>query len=363
MISIIIPVYNAERYLHQCIESVIAQTFEDWEAILVNDGSKDGSLAICQEYAAKDKRIKVIDKSNGGPSSARNKGLENAQGEFVYFMDADDWIEKNYLEVFFNGNARKDVPKGLSEVVPAGNSKGLGRIKRVSEASDNINEDCDYDIIFQGFVRELADGRKEESFAMDADTSMMSKEEIICRLYKEHVYGWSWCKLFRREIIEKHHIRFDESLRLWEDELFTSEFLKYAEKVSTVNSHLYHYIYYPNSLMQTNNTYLKRLFLSERMNEALMPIANDELKEYMNTTYNKNLKYSLLMALKNEPNHRCDEETKVVLLDRYYTRIKEYPELKKYNVLSNKIAYTIAECILQIRCEKLIIKLMSNISR
>ena len=335
MISIIIPVYNAERYLRQCIESVITQTFKDWEAILVNDGSKDSSLAVCQEYAARDKRISVIDKPNGGPSSARNKGLENAQGEYVYFMDADDWIETKFLEDFV---------------------RNAVATKRCCYE----NEDCDYDIIFQGFVRELADGRKEESFAMDADTSMMSKEEIICRLYKEHVYGWSWCKLFRREIIEKHHIRFDESLRLWEDELFTSEFLRYAENVRTVNSHLYHYIYYPDSLMQTNNTYLKRLFLSERMNEVLMPIANEELKEYINSTYNKNLKYSLLMALKNEPDHKCDYATKEALLDRYYARCNEYPKLKCYNVLSSKISYAIAECLLQTRWKWLIIKLMAK---
>lgn len=339
LISVIIPIYNAECYLRQCIESVIAQTFEDWEAILVNDGSKDGSLAICQEYAVKDKRIKVIDKSNGGPSSARNKGLENAQGEFVYFMDADDWIETKFLEIFVR-NGIKDAYETL---------------QRHYE-----NEYCDYDIIFQGFVRELADGRKEESFAMDADTSMMSKEEIICRLYKEHVYGWAWCKLFRREIIEKHQIRFDESLRLWEDELFTSEFLRYAENVRTVNSHLYHYIYYPDSLMKTNNTYLKRLFLSERMNEALTPIANEELKEYINSTYNKNLKYSLLMALKNEPNHKCDTATKEALLDRYYARCSEYPELKRYNVLSNKVSCAIAECLLQTRWKWLIIKILAK---
>lgn len=334
-ISIIIPVYNAEKFLRNCIESVIAQTFEDWEMILVNDGSKDSSLAVCQEYAARDKRISVIDKPNGGPSSARNKGLENAQGEYVYFMDADDWIETKFLEDFV---------------------RNAVATKRCCYE----NEDCDYDIIFQGFVRELADGRKEESFAMDADTSMMSKEEIICRLYKEHVYGWSWCKLFRREIIEKHHIRFDESLRLWEDELFTSEFLRYAENVRTVNSHLYHYIYYPDSLMQTNNTYLKRLFLSERMNEVLMPIANEELKEYINSTYNKNLKYSLLMALKNEPDHKCDYATKEALLDRYYARCNEYPKLKCYNVLSSKISYAIAECLLQTRWKWLIIKLMAK---
>lgn len=342
MISIIIPVYNAERYLRQCIESVIAQTFKDWEAILVNDGSKDGSLAICQEYASKDSRIKVIDKPNGGPSSARNKGLDEAQGEYVYFMDADDWIETKFLEDFVRNAVatKRCCYETQSEI-----------------ATKTIDEP--YDIIFQGFVREFSDGRKEESFAMDADTSVMSKEEIICRLYKEHVYGWSWCKLFRREIIEKYHVRFDESLSLWEDELFTSEFLRYAENVRTVNSHLYHYIYYPDSLMQTNNTYLKRLFLSERMNEALMPIANDELKEYINSTYNKNLKYSLLMALKNEPNHKCDTATKEALLDRYYARCSEYIELKRYNVLSNKIAYIIAECLLQTRWKWMIVKVMS----
>ena len=337
-ISVIIPIYNAECYLRQCIESVIAQTFKDWEAILVNDGSKDGSLAICQEYASKDSRLRVVDKPNGGPSSARNRGLDEAQGEYVYFMDADDWIETKFLEIFVrNAVATKCC------------------------CDENEDSDYGYDIIFQGFVREFSDGRKEKSFAMDADTSTMSKEEITCRMYKEHVYGWAWCKLFRREIIEKHQIRFDESLRLWEDELFTSEFLRYAENVRTVNSHLYHYIYYPDSLMQTNNTYLKRLFLSERMNEALTPIANEELKEYINSTYNKNLKYSLLMALKNEQNHKCDYATKEALLDRYYARCNEYPELKYYNVLSNKISYTIAECLLQTRWKWLIIKLMAKI--
>ena len=325
-ISIIIPVYNAERYLRQCIESVIAQTFEDWEMILVNDGSNDGSLAICQEYAEKDDRIRVIDKPNGGPSTARNRGLEETKGEFVYFMDADDWIEKNFLEVFFNGNDNNKSPRAT--------------------------EHCD--IIFQGFVRELVDGRVEKSFAMDADTSMMRKEEIICRLYKEHVYGWSWCKLFRREIIEKYHIRFDETLRLWEDELFTSQFMKYAEKIRTVNSHPYHYICHEESVMQTNNKRYEKVFLSARMNEALMPIANEELKNYINETYNQELKYSLLMALKNEVYYQCDSSIKDAMLDLYYSRCQSYPDVLKYNSFSNKIVYMVVECILQTRCKGLI---------
>ena len=337
-ISIIIPVYNAERYLQQCIDSVIAQTFKDWEAILVNDGSKDGSLAICQEYASKDDRIKVIDKPNGGPSSARNRGLNEAQGKYVYFMDADDWIETKFFENFVrNAVATKCC------------------------CDENEDNDYGYDIIFQGFVREFSNGRKEESFAMDADSSIMSKEEIICRLYKEHVYGWSWCKLFRREIIEKHHVRFDESLRLWEDELFTSEFLRYAENVRTVKSHMYHYICHEESIMHTNDKRYEKVFLSARMNEALMPIANDELKDYINDTYNKELKYSLLMALKNEVYYQCDSSTKDAMLDLYYSRCKSHPEVLGHNIFSNKIAYLIVECILQTRCKNLIKFLLPKI--
>ena len=101
-VSIITPVYNAEKFLRRCIDSVIAQTFEDWEMILVNDGSKDSSLAICQECAAKDERIFVIDRPNGGPSSARNRGIREAEGEYVFFLDADDTITPNCIEDLYS---------------------------------------------------------------------------------------------------------------------------------------------------------------------------------------------------------------------------------------------------------------------
>ena len=94
-ISIIVPVYNAERYLHRCIDSILAQTFRDFELLLIDDGSKDNSGYICDEYAEKDERVKVWHKENGGVSSARNVGLDNARGEWVTFADSDDWLESN----------------------------------------------------------------------------------------------------------------------------------------------------------------------------------------------------------------------------------------------------------------------------
>ena len=98
-ISVIVPVYNAEKYVGRCIESVKAQTYSDWQMILVDDGSKDKSLEICQEYAGSDNRIRVIHQENAGPGIARNVGLKYANGKYVVFIDSDDYIEKEYFQL------------------------------------------------------------------------------------------------------------------------------------------------------------------------------------------------------------------------------------------------------------------------
>ena len=100
-VSIIVPIYKAEKYLHRCVDSIIAQTFTDWELLLVDDGSPDRSGEICDEYTGRDNRIRVIHKENGGVSSARNAGLDVAKGQWVVFVDSDDWCEAYYLADFF----------------------------------------------------------------------------------------------------------------------------------------------------------------------------------------------------------------------------------------------------------------------
>ena len=97
-ISVIVPVYNVEKYLSRCVDSILNQTFTDFECILVDDGSPDNCGKICDEYAKKDKRVKVIHKQNGGLSDARNTGLDIAGGEYIYFLDSDDYVEYNLLE-------------------------------------------------------------------------------------------------------------------------------------------------------------------------------------------------------------------------------------------------------------------------
>lgn len=334
LISIIIPVYSAEKYLRRCLECVFNQKYKEWELILVNDGSTDSSKDIlerelplmCLDLSINN-RITVIHQTNAGPSVARNKGLQEAKGEYVCFIDADDWFDNDLLQTYANAIVDKA-----------------------------------WDIVFQGFIREKEDGTIASiPFAANLDTDRQDKDDIICQLYKGHVYGWSWCKMFRREIIERNAIMFDENLRLWEDELFTSHFLRYATSVKTLDCRHYHYVQYPMSLMNTNNTYLKRLELSEIMNDALYPIANQELLHYINDNYNKNLKFSMLMALMNKPDHQCTEGKKKELISKYFHRCKDFPEIKNYNALSNKVSYLIAESILMMRSPKLIMLTLSKL--
>ena len=98
MISVIVPVYNCERFLDRCVESLVAQTCSEIEILLVNDGSKDGSLAVCRKWEARDKRVIVIDRPNGGVSAARNAGLDRARGDYIAFVDSDDWIDSTMYE-------------------------------------------------------------------------------------------------------------------------------------------------------------------------------------------------------------------------------------------------------------------------
>lgn len=109
LFSLIIPVYNVEKYLNYCLDSVLSQTFVDWEAICVDDGSTDKSAAILAEYAAKDARIKVIRQKNSGTATARNTGLKNAVGDYILFLDSDDWLETNALQILFDSLNGEDI--------------------------------------------------------------------------------------------------------------------------------------------------------------------------------------------------------------------------------------------------------------
>ena len=169
-VSIIVPVYQVEKYIRQCIDSILAQTFTDFELILVDDGSKDNSGKICDEYAEKDKRIRVIHKENGGLSDARNKGLDNAAGKYFMFVDGDDYIAPNMAECLHNSILKADADIAA----------------------------CNYRYIFE------SDGKKD--FTTENKAEVLNANEIFYNRKNERNYGFwtvAWNKLYKAETFKK----------------------------------------------------------------------------------------------------------------------------------------------------------------
>ncbi len=185
-ISIIVPVYNVEQYLPRCMDSILAQTFTDFEVLLVDDGSKDRSGAICDEYAAKDARIRVFHKPNGGVSSARNVGLDEAKGEWVNFVDADDIVSDDCLEKLL-APADDEVDIVIGDFQPFGIT----------------------------FEKKALENRRYSNSLWGA---------CLAERMKTMPFGVPWGKLFRNGIIRTNGIRFDENIHFNEDSLFNQTY-------------------------------------------------------------------------------------------------------------------------------------------
>ena len=199
-ISVIVPVYNTEKYLHRCIDSILSQTFTDFELLLIDDGSKDSSGAICDEYAAKDNRVRVFHKENGGVSSARNLGLDNATGEWIAFVDADDWVESGYLYSMLC------VPEA--------------------------------DLIMSSF--QIVDN--VEKLDNDVQSKYYAKETIrffIAKYIHNSALVAPWAKLFKKSLVGS--LRFNTKLSLNEDTVFVFEYLSNIQSVYIVEYYGYNY--------------------------------------------------------------------------------------------------------------------------
>ena len=205
-ISVIVPVYKAEKYLHRCVDSILSQTFTDFELILVNDGSPDNSGAICDEYAKKDNRVRVFHKENGGVSSARNLGLDNAIGEWITFCDADDYVTPDWLMAYSDA--------------------------MVSNA----------DLAIQGY--HIIDSNRNivKHLPSQKGNTVEDKQKMIVSLMCQGVYGFLWVKLFKRQLIEENNIRFDIKSSFREDEQFFSKYLEHITAFCCIDKENYFYI-------------------------------------------------------------------------------------------------------------------------
>ena len=211
-VSVIVPVYNAEQYLSRCIDSILAQKFTDYELILVNDGSTDGSLAICQSYSDKDFRVIVCNQPNRGASSARNHGIDVSKGDYICFVDADDDVNENYLSHLYQDMV---IESNIDLVL-----HGLNRVIGETKKTITFNETRIYSL-------------DEGSFFKDV------------KLY--NCCG-PVCKLFKRRIVRDHEIYFLESINHGEDFDFFAKYLQYCDCVYVSKIANYFYIINDKSL-------------------------------------------------------------------------------------------------------------------
>ena len=199
--SIIVPVYNAEKYLKECIESLVNQTYKNIEIILVNDGSKDNSFNICQEYASKDSRIILINQENQGVSETRNNALKIASGEYIQFVDSDDLCELDMIE-----NIAQEI--------------------------------VDNDILVFGYKNLYKDSLEDNICFDEINTIDILQEKLFsCG----SVLGFLWNKTFKASVIKDNDIRMKKDLKFAEDLVFVLEYLKYCSKVKNIKKSLYRY--------------------------------------------------------------------------------------------------------------------------
>lgn len=207
-ISIIVPIYNVEKYLDDCLKSIIEQTYKNLEIILINDGSTDNSLKICYKYKKIDKRIILIDNKNHGVSYSRNKGIDVATGKYIVFIDSDDTIDKNYI----------------SELA-------------------NVNKEDFYDIVMVNFKDVFIENDKKRVEYNNIDVNSLSGKFFNDYYYIKSIVRSPWGKLFKRDIIEKNNIKFPVEISLGEDYVFNMQYYRFVKQYRYVNKYLYNYFH------------------------------------------------------------------------------------------------------------------------
>lgn len=276
-ISVIVPVYNTEKYLRRCIDSILAQTFTDFELLLIDDGSTDGSGAICDEYAALDSRVRVFHKPNGGVSSARNLGLDNARGEWITFIDSDDWIDQVYFE------------------------------KIVSwKWSDEA------DIIISSFKHIHENGEVCYKYPQWYDDKIQGIRTLIISMGGTCV----WAKFFKRSILEKYRVKFPVGIRYCEDFYFCATSYIYSNKICYIDSS-YDYNYFDRETSVCKNLDDSHIWEAIDMNNKILDLTSEE---NVRTQYEEHICWRILS---------CTQDW-VMIPQKHKLLISAYPFKKRY---------------------------------
>ena len=214
MVSIVVPIYNAEQYLRRCVDSILNQEYTDYELLLVNDGSTDASGDICEEYGDRDSRVIVIQKENTGVSDSRNRALDRARGKYLQFLDSDDWITPDATRLFVRAA-----------------------------------EEYGCDMVISDFYRVV--GERLSPKGDIEEEGVLTREEFAAHMMEnpaDFYYGVLWNKLYRRDIVEEHKLRMDTDISWCEDFMFNLEYIRYAKVFYALHAPIYYYVKRKGSL-------------------------------------------------------------------------------------------------------------------
>ena len=241
LVSIILPVYNAQNHLARCVGSICAQTYRNIEIIILNDGSKDQSLPVCEEFRQKDPRILLVDKANSGVSDTRNLGLKLASGKYVEFVDSDDYLDPDFTERLVAAaeeNEADFVIAPYKMVIPAGASKPEQVLYKIQDELGVMSVARPPEVREYGFLP--AGVYDKDTFAL----RLMDKPA-------SYFYSVLWNKLYRRDILTGNDIQFVSEMRWAEDLVFNLRYIQYAERFVAIDKPGYYYVQNPQSICHT----------------------------------------------------------------------------------------------------------------
>ena len=241
LVSIILPVYNAQNHLARCVGSICAQTYQNIEIIILNDGSKDQSLPVCEEFRQKDPRILLVDKANSGVSDTRNLGLKLASGKYVEFVDSDDYLDPDFTERLVAAaeeNVADFVIAPYKMVIPAGASKPEQVLDKIQDELGVMSVARPPEVREYGFLP--AGVYDKDTFAL----RLMDKPA-------SYFYSVLWNKLYRRDILTDNDIQFVSEMRWAEDLVFNLRYIQYAERFVAIDKPGYYYVQNPQSICHT----------------------------------------------------------------------------------------------------------------
>lgn len=328
LFSIVVPVYNVEQYLDKCLQSLTHQTFKNFEVILVDDGSTDSSGKICDKYAEKYDFIKVYHKENGGPSSARNYGIERTKGKYLTFVDSDDWVDNNFL-------------KNVYDIVSL----------------------TEYDLVFWSYVQEFNNNRFEKHLISgnrcfgDYECSEL-RCSTIGPLPKEKFspqtldrYSTSCCKLYKKEIIKDNSLEFVDTkiIGTFEDGLFNFRYLKYVKTAFYIDQCYYHY----RKTNENSLTSKVMLDLFDKWDNLYRLIGNDIKNENLGVSFSNALQNRVAMSsyflISKASSSNLKKKEKINLLKSKFSSVHYSSAIKNLNLRSLKFPWNIYFCIVKLK--------------